>query len=102
MDVAVGSKPTEKTGKEEEKCSWSQMCGACEGERGFDTRTEPGHSPSGAGDPSSNRGDGLSSISLKLQLLFSFLSNLWVYWCIEIKCHYCRMEHAWARLTLVA
>lgn len=85
MDVAVGSEQTEKTGKEEEKCSGSQMCGACEGERGLNTRTEPGHIPSDAGDRSSNYGDSPSSISLKLQLLFT-LPVTAIFGCMGTQC----------------
>lgn len=58
----------------------------CEGERGFNTRTEPGHSPSGAGHPSSSHGDGLSSISLKLQLLSSFLPLAAIFGCTGAQC----------------
>lgn len=58
------------------------MYGACEGERELNTKTEPGHSPSGAGDPSSNHGGSPSSISLKLQLLFSFLPLTAIFECM--------------------
>lgn len=86
VGVAVGSEQPEKIGKEEEKCSRSQMCGAWEGERGLNTRTEPGHSPPGAWDPSLNHSDGPSTISLKLQLLFSFLPLAAIFGCTCAQC----------------